>query len=141
MKDKQDIRINIDVSLPKKERLSSKKKIDALFTKGASFYFYPFSIKFLPVSDEDITYHQMMVSVSKRNFKKAVDRNRVKRLVKESYRLNKYQLNDAAQYYTIAYIYTAKEVHDFRFIEKKLRGSISRLLTKIDLRDTWRSQY
>jgi len=134
MKDKQET--HVDVSLPKQERLSSKKKIDALFTKGASFYFYPFSIRFLPISDEDTHCHQMMVSVSKRNFKKAVDRNRVKRLVRESYRLNKYQLKDAAQYYTIAYIYTAKEVHKFQFVEKKLRGSIKRLLAKIDSGDT-----
>lgn len=134
MKDKQDT--CIDVSLPKTERLNSKKKIDALFTKGASFYFYPFSIKFLALTEPQIASHQMMASVSKRNFKKAVDRNRVKRLIREAYRLNKYQLKDASQYYAIAYIYTAKEVHDFRFVEKKLRGSIGRLLSKIDLQDT-----
>ena len=132
MKDKTDT--YIDFSFPKKEKLKSKKKIDALFTKGASFYFYPFSIRFAEQDDEEQDCHQMMVSVSKRNFKRAVDRNRVKRLVKEAYRLHKHHLADANRYYSIAYIYTAKEIHDYHFIEKKLIKSIDRLSSKIDIK-------
>ena len=119
-------------SFPKQERLSSKKLIDALFTKGASFYFYPFSIRFLFVDENEA--HQFMVSVSKRNFKRAVDRNRIKRLVRESYRLNKHLLDDVipkGKYLLIAYIYTGKEIHSFDFIKSKLVDSFGRLKSKI----------
>lgn len=121
-------------TFPKKERLHSKKMIDALFNKGASFYLYPFSIRFL-ISTEPVDSHQFLVSVSKRRFKRAVDRNRVKRLVKESYRLHKHQLLDLkseGNYLMIAYIYTAKEIHSYDFIESKLIGSFKRLKSKIE---------
>lgn len=116
-------------TFPKSERLSSKKIIDALFTEGASFYFYPFSIRLLPITNQ-ATSHQFMVSVSKRNFKRAVDRNRIKRLVREAYRLNKYKIEESnigSHCFAIAYIYTAKEIHPYGFIESKLTASIERL--------------
>ncbi|MEP2025123.1 MAG: ribonuclease P protein component [Reichenbachiella sp.] len=121
-------------SFPKQERLSSKKSIDALFTKGASFYFYPFSVRFL-LAEENATCHQFMVSVSKRNFKRAVDRNRIKRLIRESYRLHKHLLNallPEGKFLLIAYIYTGKEIHPFDFVESKLVDSFKRLKSKID---------
>lgn len=121
-------------SFPKQERLSSKKLIDALFTKGASFYFYPFSIRFLS-AEEHATHHQFMVSVSKRNFKRAVDRNRIKRLLRESYRLHKHLLQEVlpeGKYLLIAYIYTAKEIHPYSFVESKLVDSFGRLKSKLD---------
>lgn len=120
-------------SFPKQERLSSKKLIDALFTKGASFYFYPFSVRFLP-AEESVTCHQFMVSVSKRNFKRAVDRNRIKRLVRESYRLNKHMLEEfipEGRYFLIAYIYTGKEIHSYDFVKSKLVDSFGRLKSKM----------
>ncbi|MEO9968116.1 MAG: ribonuclease P protein component [Reichenbachiella sp.] len=116
-------------TFPKQERLNSKKLIDALFTEGASFYFYPFSVRFLQLPDAE-TNHQFMVSVSKRNFKRAVDRNRIKRLVRESYRLHKHELCASGtqhKYFAIAYIYTAKEIHPFDFVESKLMDSFGRL--------------
>lgn len=114
--------------------MSSKKVIDALFVKGASFYFYPFSVRFL-LADEQASCHQLMISVSKRNFKRAVDRNRIKRLVRESYRLHKYLLSDIlpeGKFLVIAYIYTAKEIHPYSFVAAKLVDSISRLKAKLD---------
>lgn len=121
-------------SFPKQERLSSKKLIDALFTKGASFYFYPFSVRFL-VADDSAICHQFMVSVSKRNFKRAVDRNRIKRLVRESYRLHKHMLGEflpEGKFLVIAYIYTGKEIHPYNFVESKLVDSFRRLKAKLD---------
>ncbi|MDW3211963.1 MAG: ribonuclease P protein component [Reichenbachiella sp.] len=121
-------------SFPKQERLSSKKLIDALFAKGASFYFYPFSVRFL-LADENATCHQFMVSVSKRNFKRAVDRNRIKRLIRESYRLNKHLLDELlpdGKYLLIAYIYIGKEIHPYSFVESKLVDSFGRLKSKLN---------
>ena len=120
-------------TFPKTERLHSKKLIDALFLKGASFYLYPFSIRFM-LADSTVDTHQFMVSVSKRNFKRAVDRNRIKRLVREAYRLHKHDLQDLSvqgNHLLIAYIYTAKEIHTYNFIEKKLIGSFKRLKSKL----------
>lgn len=121
-------------SFPKQERLSSKKIIDALFAKGASFYFYPFSVRFLSADDEAVC-HQHMASVSKRNFKRAVDRNRIKRLMKEAYRLNKHELDllrHQGNYLVIAYIYVGKEIHPFSFVESKLLKSFDRLKSELN---------
>ena len=122
---------------PKAERLHSKKLMDALFSKGASFSFYPFAIKFLPNPDGKALAHQMLVSVSKRHFKKAVDRNLIKRRVREAYRLQRGEyLSQMSnnKYLLIAYIYIAKEIHTFDFIESKLIAAFGRLSSKLNRR-------
>ncbi|OEK07201.1 ribonuclease P protein component [Roseivirga misakiensis] len=115
-------------TFPKSERLHSKKLIQELFNEGSSFYLYPFKIIFLP--KEDLTSNQVLVSVSKKKFKKAVTRNKIKRLIKEAYRLNKHSLDpdaDTSSKALIGYIYTGKEVMPFDFIESKLKKSLLRL--------------
>jgi len=70
----------------KGERLSSEKSIATLFAEGDSFFQYPFKVVY---KKEQSTYPfsvQLLISVSKRNFKKAVDRNKIKRLIREAYR-------------------------------------------------------
>ena len=89
-------------SLPKSERLYKKKDIQELFDKGSSFYLYPFRIFVQKQSEQNI--HQVLFSVSKKNFKKAVDRNRIKRRMREAYRLNKGAL-PATSKWQMAYIY------------------------------------
>ncbi|MEQ6121787.1 ribonuclease P protein component [Reichenbachiella sp. MALMAid0571] len=119
------------LNFPKKSRLNSKKLIDTVFLKGKSIFIYPFSIKYL--SSTDVEGHQVLVSVSKKKFKRAVDRNLVKRRVKEAYRLNRLQFlsfKKENQSLLIAYIYIAKEIHDYRFIESKLIESLKRLNSK-----------
>lgn len=69
---------------------------------------------------------QVLFSCSKRNFKKAVDRNAVKRRMREAYRLNKHLLPQDA-YFLIAYIYIAREIFPFPFLEEKLKASLKRL--------------
>lgn len=84
----------------------------------------------MPNPDPDADCHQMMATVPKKRFKKAVDRNRVKRLIKESYRLQKHQLvspPETQKYWLIAYIYIAREIHDYPFIKNKLKDSLGRL--------------
>src|SRR4051812_43206035 len=81
---------NQSIKFPKEERLSSKKLIEELFSKGSSYYLYPFR---LLVKDEKLPegqlFPQVLISVPKKKFKKAVDRNRLRRQIKEAYRLNK----------------------------------------------------
>jgi ribonuclease P protein component len=122
---------NLTYSFPKEERLHKKKLIQELFDNGSSFYLYPFKVLWLRTSD--IEAHQVMVSVSKRRFKKAVTRNLLKRRVKEAYRLNKNQngFHELTPSVLIAYIYTGKEAHPYRLIETKLKKSIERLTKEL----------
>lgn len=112
----------------KPERLCSKKQIKELFNRGSSFYVYPFKVIYLPNSDQSNTNSQILISVPKRNFKKAVDRNKIKRRVKEAYRLNKQHFTSIAENpLLIAYIYTAKESLDYQRIQEKLKDTLQRL--------------
>lgn len=76
-------------SFPREEKLKSKKLIGRIFTEGYSAKAYPIRIQFVFHDIEDFATCQVGVSVPKRNFKSAVDRNRIKRQIKEAYRLNK----------------------------------------------------
>ena len=80
-------------TFPKKEHLYGEKVIENLHTTGSSFLVYPLRVVYLNVSqpDEQIPV-RVMIGVSKKKFKKAVDRNRAKRLMREAYRLNKSSL-------------------------------------------------
>jgi len=93
----------------KEERISKEKIIQELFEKGSSFYLYPFKVFFLPNPDAAFPVHQILISVSKKNFKRAVDRNLIKRRIREAYRLNKNMLADRNKM-LIAYIYSVKEI-------------------------------
>jgi len=115
-------------SFPKSERLYKKKAIQELFDKGSSFYLHPFRVCFQKSSEPEST-HQVMFSVSKRNFKKATDRNLIKRRMREAYRLNKAAIPGTTKL-QIAYIYTAKEILTFELIRDKILLSFKRLEEK-----------
>lgn len=83
-------------TLSKVERLKSKKLIGKLFEEGSSLKVYPFKLIYLKISDTTDIPIQAAFSVPKRRFKKAVDRNRIKRLLKEAYRLEKQVVYEAA---------------------------------------------
>lgn len=114
-------------TLPKSERLSSKKIINTLFTEGITITSYPFIIKYQPLQDQEAGVSQVLFSVSKRNFKRAVDRNKIKRRIREAYRLNKAPIAALPKKYAIAYIYTARKILPFQEITAKLKDSILRL--------------
>ena len=98
----------------KSERLNSKKLIQELFTKGSSFYLYPFFIRFTPATDQK--EHAILITVSKKKFKRAVDRNLIKRRVREVYRLNKHKIGSLIErdhVLNIAFIYSSKEILPF----------------------------
>lgn len=103
----------------KAERLSRKKWIQELFDKGSSFNSYPYRILYLPHPDPDAAMNQVMFSVSKRLFKRAVDRNKIKRRMREAYRLNKGPAGLRGKM-LIAYIYTAREILPSTIIRDKL---------------------
>lgn len=122
---------NTDKSLPKSEILRGKKIIQELFDKGSSFYLYPFRVKYLGEAPQhDKT--RILVTVPKKLYKRAVDRNQLKRRIKEAYRLHKNILLDhtAKNPDCLCFIYTAKEKISFDIIEKKLILVLQRLVTE-----------
>ena len=109
----------------KEERLSKEKDIQELFKKGSSFYLYPFKVLVLSNPNQAHPVHQVIISVSVRNFKRAVDRNLIKRRTREAYRLNKEGVPGSKKL-LIAYIYTAKEILTFGQIQEKLVKAFNR---------------
>jgi ribonuclease P protein component len=109
----------------KEERLHKEKLIQELFETGSSFHFYPFKVLFKRNPDADFPVHQVMITASRKNFKRAVDRNLIKRRVRESFRKNK-NLLPLTPKFLIAYIYTAKEILTFAQIQERLIKTLNR---------------
>ncbi|MEN9337253.1 MAG: ribonuclease protein component [Bacteroidota bacterium] len=104
---------------PKKEKLKRRKLIERLFTEGQSVGQYPLRLVFMPVPEEQEPL-QIAVSVSKKYFKKAVDRNYYKRVLRECYRLHQHQIKDQlTQPYAMLFFYQTRDRLDFATIERK----------------------
>lgn len=115
----------------KEERLYKRKNIEALFSKGAFFFSFPFKIIWLETEKQQDFPAKLLISVPKRNFKRAVDRNRVKRLIREAYRKNKGLLYGALEfqnkYLNFAIIYTQKEIFSYQEIESSIIVMLEKL--------------
>jgi ribonuclease P protein component len=131
-------------TLGKKERLKSQKQIEHLFSEGKNFFVTPYRVFYqvnkIPHHHQTIpmtiaTNIQIGVGVSGKNFKKAVDRNRIKRLTKEAYRLQKKDLQEILkqkkQQLNIFLVYTGKELPDFNTTKEKVNVILNRLITII----------
>jgi ribonuclease P protein component len=110
----------------KEERLSKEKQIQELFDKGSSFYLFPFKVFFLPQPDQGYPFHQILISVSKRNFKRAADRNTLKRRIRESYRLQKEMLPTLPKL-VAAFIYTHKEILPSAEVKTRMTQTLVKL--------------
>lgn len=113
-------------TLGKEERLKSKKLIESLYQKGSSVKVFPLRMIFLQTAHTSNFPAQVGVSVAKRNFKLAVDRNRIKRLMRESYRLQKgivYNHLENPYVFMISYIGKAEVPYQELFLKmEKLLG-------------------
>lgn len=123
----------------KEERLCSKRSIDYLFLNGSSFVVYPFRIVYAIPAQETTVAVQAIISVSKRRFKRAVARNRIKRLMRECYRLEKHDLydflNNQSLPLLLAMQYVGKEVLPFQELQGRMQKSIDKLIHELDKSD------
>lgn len=129
-------------SFSKEERLCSHRLIQKLFAVGFSFFEYPFKVVFTDVDKNEKNMGkfpaQCLFSVSKRIFKKAVQRNQVKRLMREAYRKNKNllyeELNTNGQTISLAIVFTGKSIPEFDWMEMKIITIIKRLIRELKTR-------
>jgi len=121
-------------TFPKEEHLCSKKRIEQLFNrKNPSLGVYPLRLTWVAAPARTTAPPQVLITVPKRAFKRAVDRNRLKRLVREAYRLNKHLLTEAENGHPVAQLgilYTGKEKSELPLVEKKLISGLNRLLAE-----------
>lgn len=119
---------------PKSEKLTHKKDIEALFRGKEAVFVYPFKIPFQINSDASALVDEkkapkVLISVPKKNFKKAVDRNRIKRQIREIYRLEKpnwlEELPSPPE--NLAIIFVGKKKEEYVFMEKRLRKALQKL--------------
>ena len=110
--------------------------IDALFEKGKVFAVNGMKLHWLQTEFEETVSVKVMVSVSKRNFKRSVDRNRIKRLMREAYRLNKKelleQLNQQNKKLLVAFIYTGRTIPAFKECEERIVILLNRVIKQLE---------
>jgi ribonuclease P protein component len=123
----------MNFKLTKNERLHSKKLIKELFSKGSSFFLYPYKVNyFLTDSSSPGAMVQVLFSVSKKKFKKAVDRNTVKRKLRSAYRLNKNSLlnvknSQIDKKLIVAFVYVASDILTYAELEVKMIKVLQKL--------------
>ena len=120
----------------KEERLCSKKLLTELFNNGSSFLFYPFRITWLINPQPQKFPAQIVVSVPKKRFKRSVDRNLLKRRIKEAYRLQKSHtfypfLETQQKQILVAFSYVGKEILDYAYLHQKLSLALINLEKQI----------
>ncbi len=114
----------MDNGFGKSEKLKRRDHITALFANGKSLKKFPLKLIYLPLEDE--SQNKVGVSVPKRRFKHAVDRNRLKRLMREGYRLNK-KLLTTEQSYAMMWIYLGDKKTDFEKVSKSVESILLKL--------------
>jgi ribonuclease P protein component len=123
-------------SFSKSEHLCGDKRITRLYKEGDAFIAYPLRVVFLIEPKSDPVNLNVLVSVPKKRFKRAVKRNRLKRIMRETYRLNKQsiieKLEEKQLQIHVAFNYVSDDEMDFTEIERKMKLSLQKLMDKIE---------
>lgn len=105
-------------TFPKTEKLCSYSDIQKLFSEGKSIKNFPLKFLFIPLKKETT---QILISVPKRNIRKSILRNKIKRLIRESYRLQKSIFFTEKETFAIAFIYISKDICSFSQIFESMK--------------------
>lgn len=127
----------MDQGFGKEYKLCSRKIIDGLFSEGEGIKSYPFMLRYQITNlPKDIPF-QIVITAPKRNFKRAVDRNRIKRLMREVFRKNKHELEEylkeSNQQLALFIMYTGRDMPDYKLIEAKLIKALVKLNQALDI--------
>jgi ribonuclease P protein component len=126
----------LSLTFKKEERLCSKKAFEGLIASGTSVFCFPFKIIWMKTEFPLSQSAQIAFSVPKRRFKKAHDRNLLKRRIREAYRLNKpkfYQfLKENELRIQLLVVYIAPQVLTYHEIESKTKTALDNLMAAIE---------
>lgn len=122
----------------KGEKLKSRKLIEQLFMEGKRLKSYPIQLVYLQADHDSDYLVQASFSVPKRRFKKAVDRNKIKRLMRESYRLHKSRLytqesKKHTNKYVFMFIYMSDSIIPYKKVENHIKDLIQKFIEKYNL--------
>ena len=119
-------------TFPKKEHLCGEKIITRLHQQGRAFIAFPYRVVYSVADENETEPVRVMISVPKKRFKHAVDRNRIKRLTREVYRLNKHEITKFALEHNLkfhlSFQYVSNEEDSFEMLEKKMKLALKKLI-------------
>ncbi len=129
METNKKIELPVSHTFNKEERLCSKKVIDKLFAEGESFLAFPLKVVHIKTDLPNQVPVQAGFTVSKKIYKRAVKRNRIKRLMREAFRLNKQKLPtlDNNKQLAVFFIFIGKELPTFVQVEKAMKKALYKL--------------
>ena len=114
-------------TFPKSEKLCGDQAVDRVYKEGKRFVVWPMRVTYIPVEDAPT---EVLIWAPKSLFKHAVDRNRLRRQMREAYRLNKQVLLKASKRYYLAFNYIDKEMQSYKLINKSIAKILCRLANK-----------
>lgn len=124
--------MNIKNTFPKKEKLCGEIRVGRLFAEGEAFIAYPLRVVYKFSEEREDSGVKILISVPKKKIKKAVHRNRIKRQIREAYRLNKAVLLESClnndKSLQIAVTYLSEKLLEYEVIEDKIKLTLTRLL-------------
>ena len=118
----------MSATFPKTEKLCGSLTIDHLYKEGKRFVAWPLRVTYLLVDEPQ---NQVLIWAPKSLFKKAVDRNHLRRLMREAYRLNKHILSDNQQHVMLALNYMDKQQQSYQLIDKAVRKALTKISKEI----------
>jgi len=112
----------------KEERLSRRKYINRLFARGKVYHLSSLQLRYLPLTIKEVNHHQVVFIVTKKNIKKAHQRNLLKRRLREAYRRNKHLLDSIhPTRLLLAYIYKSKHITSYQHLLSNIIDTLTML--------------